>query len=164
MQEVDAFGKDFEKTEAGFVDFLLLDEKGFPLAVLEAKSAGKDPLAAKEQARIYARELDCRFVILSNGDLHYLWDVDRGNPHPVSRFPGQASFKDYRSFNPNSKRLASERVSDDYIALTQKCLDLKAADPAADVSELEAEIDARVEFLYFHQDEAPTYDAWIAKR
>jgi type I restriction-modification system DNA methylase subunit len=47
-------------------------------------------------------------------------------------------------------------------ALVQQILDLKAADPAADVSDLEAEIDARVEFLYFHQDEAPTYDEWLA--
>jgi type I restriction enzyme R subunit len=31
-------GEDFEKTENGFIDYLLLDERGFPLAVLEAKS------------------------------------------------------------------------------------------------------------------------------
>lgn len=49
-------------------------------------------------------------------------------------------------------------------ALVQQILDIKAADPAADVSALEAEIDARVEFLYFKQDEAPTYDEWIAQR
>lgn len=49
-------------------------------------------------------------------------------------------------------------------ALVQQILDLKAANPAADVSEYEAEIDARVEFLYFHQDEAPTYDEWLANQ
>ncbi|HVT13099.1 MAG TPA: RNA-binding domain-containing protein [Fimbriimonadaceae bacterium] len=32
------------------------------------------------------------------------------------------------------------------------------------IAELEAQIDRRVEFLYFHQDEAPTYDEWLAKR
>jgi predicted HTH transcriptional regulator len=32
------------------------------------------------------------------------------------------------------------------------------------VSGLEAEIDARVEFLYFHQDEAPAYDDWLANK
>lgn len=55
----------------------------------------------------------------------------------------------------NFQRLPIPRASDadrDAIAaLVQKCLDAKAADPNADVSELEAEIDARVEFLYFHQ-------------
>ena len=75
---LDSMGEDFEREERGFVDFLLLDERGFPLIVLEAKSETKDPLSGKEQARRYARSLKCRFVILSNGNLHYLWDLDHG--------------------------------------------------------------------------------------
>jgi hypothetical protein len=39
-------------------------------------------------------------------------------------------------------------------ALVQNCLDAKAADPNADVTKYEAEIDARVEFPCFHQSEA----------
>jgi len=42
---LDQFGDDFEKTTNGFVDYLLLDGKGFPCAVLEAKSEIIDPLA-----------------------------------------------------------------------------------------------------------------------
>jgi len=42
--DLDGLGEDFEKTSKGFVDFLLLDGKGFPLIVLEAKSEDKDPL------------------------------------------------------------------------------------------------------------------------
>ena len=34
--DVDAFGEDFEKSKKGFIDFLLLNDKGFPCAVLEA--------------------------------------------------------------------------------------------------------------------------------
>ena len=45
-QEIDAFGEDFEKTRKGFIDFLLLDDKGFPLVVLEAKRGNKNPLGA----------------------------------------------------------------------------------------------------------------------
>ena len=37
-KHVDEFGDDFEKTDSGFADYLLLDSKGFPCAVLEAKS------------------------------------------------------------------------------------------------------------------------------
>jgi type I restriction-modification system DNA methylase subunit len=59
---------------------------------------------------------------------------------------------------------ASDADRDAIAALVQKCIDARIADPDADVSQYEAEIDARVEFLYFHQDEAPTYDAWLAKR
>lgn len=53
-QQLDAFGDDFEKTSNGFIDYLLLDEKGFPFIVLEAKKENINPLAAKEQARKYA--------------------------------------------------------------------------------------------------------------
>ncbi len=44
QSDLDAFGEDFEKVERGFVDFLLLDARGFPLIVLEAKAEDKNPL------------------------------------------------------------------------------------------------------------------------
>ncbi|HEY4505803.1 MAG TPA: DEAD/DEAH box helicase family protein [Candidatus Paceibacterota bacterium] len=117
---IDALGNDFEKTENGFIDFLLLDEKGFPYVVLEAKSEDKDPLDGKEQARRYAQSLNVRFVILSNGNLHYFWDLERGNPSVVIQFPKPDSLKHFEQFKPNPKRLADEKVEDDYIVLTQK--------------------------------------------
>ena len=85
--DLDRLGDDFERSGRGFVDFLLLDDRGFPFIVLEAKSEAKDPLVGKEQARRYARSLDCRFVLLSNGNLHYFWDLERGNPHIITAFP-----------------------------------------------------------------------------
>ena len=68
--DLESLGENFEKSQKGFVDFLLLDAKGFPLIVLEAKSEEKNPLVGKEQARKYARSLNCRFILLSNGNLH----------------------------------------------------------------------------------------------
>ena len=44
----DEFGEDFEKTTNGFIDFLLLDDQGFPLVVLEAKKEEISPLDGKE--------------------------------------------------------------------------------------------------------------------
>ncbi|HLE16770.1 MAG TPA: hypothetical protein VI728_00630, partial [Syntrophales bacterium] len=67
-------GDDFEKTASGYVDYLLLDERGFPIAVLEAKSEKYAPLVGKEQSRKYAHSQNVRFIILSNGNLHYFWD------------------------------------------------------------------------------------------
>lgn len=67
QDQIHDLGENFESTKNGFVDFLLLDEKSFPLVVLEAKSEDKNPLVGKEQARKYAKSLNCRFVILSNG-------------------------------------------------------------------------------------------------
>lgn len=119
-KDVDVFGEDFESVKNGFVDFLLLNEKGFPLVVLEAKKEGKSPLDGKEQARKYAKSLNVRFVILSNGNLHYYWDLERGNPEIITEFPTQESIRHRQTFSPDSKRLADEIVSEDYIAVTQK--------------------------------------------
>ena len=116
---VDALGDNFDHSTNGFIDFLLLDEAGFPLVVLEAKSEDKNPLVGKEQARKYAKSQNCRFVILSNGNLHYFWDLEQGNPHIITRFPSPDSIKGYHRFQPNPQRLISEPVGKDYIALTQ---------------------------------------------
>lgn len=118
-QAVDELGNDFDKTKNGFIDFLLLDEKGFPYVVLEAKSEDKDPLDGKEQARRYAQSQNVRFVILSNGNIHYFWDLERGNPSLITQFPTQESLKHFVTYKPDTKRLAEEEVADDYIALTQ---------------------------------------------
>ncbi|MEI7430908.1 MAG: DEAD/DEAH box helicase family protein [Betaproteobacteria bacterium] len=115
----DAFGENFEETKNGFIDFLLLDQSGFPLLVLEAKSEDKNPLIGKEQARKYAKAQNCRFIILSNGNLHYFWDLEQGNPHLITRFPTPDSIKGYHRFKPNPQRLMTEPVGKDYIALTQ---------------------------------------------
>ncbi|MFC3282108.1 type I restriction endonuclease [Litchfieldella rifensis] len=81
---IDDLGEDFETTSNGFIDFLLLDEQDFPLVVLEAKAEDKNPLIGKEQARKYAKSQNCRFIILSNGNLHYFWDLDNGGPHIIT--------------------------------------------------------------------------------
>ena len=117
---LDAYGNDFEKTVSGFVDFLLLDSRAFPLVVLEAKSEGKDPLVGKEQARRYAQSQHARFVILSNGNLHYLWDLERGNPYVITSFPTPESIIGYQKVTPNPQRLITEQVGEDYIVLTQR--------------------------------------------
>ena len=118
--DLDTLGNDFEKTSTGFIDFLLLDAKGFPLIVLEAKSEDKNPLVGKEKARKYARSQNCRFVILSNGNLHYFWDLERGNPYVITSFPTPDSVSGYRKITPNPQRLITEQVSEDYIVLTHR--------------------------------------------
>ena len=37
-QDIDDLGADFEKVSKGFIDFLLLNDKGFPFIILEAKA------------------------------------------------------------------------------------------------------------------------------
>ncbi len=114
------FGENFEKTSNGYIDYLLLDEKGFPLVVLEAKKEEINPLSAKEQARKYAIAQNCRFVILSNGNQHYLWDLQRGNPNIITTFPSPDTIQDYITYIPEPNNLINEIVSEDYIVLSQK--------------------------------------------
>jgi type I restriction enzyme R subunit len=117
-------GDDFENSETpdkrrGAADFVLLDDAGFPLVVVEAKREEKDPLDGKEQARSYAQSQNARFIILSNGNLHYFWDLERGNPEVITEFPTQPSLKHRQTFKPDNHRLAAEEVGPDYVALTQ---------------------------------------------
>jgi len=116
---LDELGDDLQKAKNGFIDFLLLDKSGKPLIVLEAKSETKNPLTGKEQARKYARSQNARFVILSNGNIHYLWDLEQGNPAVVATFPSPEEIGNHYAFEPNAERLAGENVGLDYIVQTQ---------------------------------------------
>lgn len=112
-------GDDFEHTKSGFIDYLLLGKDNFPIAVLEAKRESIHPLSAKEQARDYANSVHARYIILSNGNIHYFWDTKEGNPEPIMRFPTQHSLDEFRVYTPNPQLLASEPVDVDYIAQSQ---------------------------------------------
>jgi type I restriction enzyme R subunit len=117
---LDDLGENFQKTKNGYVDYVLLDEDRFPFVVLEAKREEKNPLDGKEQARLYAKNLNVRFVILSNGNLHYFWDIEIGNPEIITSFPTYESLQHRQSFMPNPDSLIKEYVGHDYIAITQK--------------------------------------------
>jgi len=105
--------------QSGAIDFLLLDKDKRPLVVLEAKRESIEPLSAKEQARNYARNIQARFIILSNGNIHYLWDTKHGNPETITRFPTPESISQYESYEPNPAELASTVIDENYIISTQ---------------------------------------------
>ncbi len=117
-QMMEELGEDFENVKQGFVDYLLLGKDGKPLAVLEAKRENKNPLDGKEQARKYAQNLNVRFVILSNGNIHYFWDIETGNPEIITEFPTQESIQSRLEFKPNPNRLYEVKVDEYYIAET----------------------------------------------
>lgn len=103
----------------GFADYLLHDENGHPFIVLEAKSEDKDPLVGKEQARDYAKSLFTKYVILSNGNQHYFWNIYRGNPQIITSFPSCESIRENKAFNADPARLYNEEVREDYIAVVR---------------------------------------------
>lgn len=115
--DLTGLGENFDKVKNGFVDFLLLDDKGKPFIVLEAKAEDKDPLVGKEQAREYAKSLYLKYVILSNGNQHYFWNIYKGNPQLITAFPSYESIRESKAMNADPAKLYSEEISADYIAV-----------------------------------------------
>ena len=67
----------FEQTlpDGTRADYVLCDRAGRPMAALEAKHAGIDPVTAQDQGRHYAAQLEVPFAFLSNGE--EVWFLDR---------------------------------------------------------------------------------------
>lgn len=118
-KQISDMGEDFEKTSNGFIDFMLLDDNGKPFIVLEAKSEDKNPLNGKEQARHYANSIYVKYVILSNGNLHYFWNLEKGNPQAIVSLPSFESLRESKAFNADTSKLYSEEVGSNYIAISQ---------------------------------------------
>ena len=104
--DLTGLGENFDKVKNGFVDFLLLDDKGKPFIVLEAKAEDKDPLVGKEQAREYAKSLYLKYVILSNGNQHYFWNIYKGNPQLITAFPSYESIRESKAMNADPAKLS----------------------------------------------------------
>ena len=56
-------------------DYVLCDRAGRPMAVVEAKRASIDPIAAQDQGRHYAEQIGVPFIFLSNGG--EVWFLNR---------------------------------------------------------------------------------------
>lgn len=72
-------------TGRGFVDYVLMDSDGSPLAVIEAKKASVDPERGRKQAALYADALERRFgqrpvIFYTNGYDVWMWDDVSGYP------------------------------------------------------------------------------------
>ena len=70
----------------GRADYVLLDQRGRPLAVIEAKKRAIEPYVAKNQALPYAQNLQAPFIFLSNGELIYFWDYQNDDARIVNSF------------------------------------------------------------------------------
>ncbi len=112
-------GADYQHAPDGFVDYVLLNTDGRPVAVVEAKREGIDPLTAKEQARAYAAGLGVSHIFLSNGLLHYYWNLRQGNPVKVSRLLPLEELGKAAEWRPDAARLAAVNVDENYIAVSQ---------------------------------------------
>ena len=113
------FGDDYEKVPSGFVDYLLLNLERHPVALVEAKRESVHPLEGKEQARDYAKSLGIRHIFLSNGQVHYYWDLSQGNPTRISHLLSLEQLGEASKWNPDPQKLSSAKIDENYIAVSQ---------------------------------------------
>jgi type I restriction enzyme R subunit len=73
-------------TQKGRADYVLLDQRGRALAVIEAKKKGIHPYTAKQQTLPYAKQLKAPYIFLTNGQLIYFWDYLNDDARMVNSF------------------------------------------------------------------------------
>jgi type I restriction enzyme R subunit len=143
-------GADFQHAPGGFVDYVLLDANGRAVAVVEAKREDIDPLTAKEQARAYALSLGVTHIFLSNGLVHYYWNLRQGNPVKVSRFLPLEELGKAAEWRPDAARLAAVAVDENYIAVSQDAAWLSYGE----TERREAMVNKKIRLLRDYQVEA----------
>ena len=79
------------KSGKGKVDYVLWDDDGKPLAVVEAKRTTRDARAGQHQAKVYADALEAQYgqrpvIFYTNGYHTYLWDDLAYPPREVQGF------------------------------------------------------------------------------
>lgn len=113
--------------DSGRADYVLKGPRG-PLCVLEAKHEGIDPYDAKEQARVYAEEMNAPFIILSNGDTHYFWNHRRADQdaYQIENLPSKADLERVllKNMRPPAA-LSSEAIHPDWLKSIRPDLTLR---------------------------------------
>ena len=91
LKSTEQVGKEVElegqptPTGMGYADYVLWDDNGNPLAVIEAKKTSVDAERGRHQAKLYADSLDTRYchrpvIFYTNGFEIWIWDDAQGFP------------------------------------------------------------------------------------
>lgn len=92
----------------GRADYVLNDQRGRPLAIIEAKRSAIEPYQAKQQALPYAKQIGAPFIFLTNGDLIYFWDYFNDDARIVNSFYSRRDME--RLFQMRTDRLPMAEV------------------------------------------------------
>ncbi len=98
----------------GRADYVLLDQRGRPLAVIEAKKRAIEPYVAKNQALPYARKLEAPFIFLSNGELIYFWDYQNDDARIVNSFFSRRDLERLLEMRSTRQPLATIEIPEYY--------------------------------------------------
>lgn len=102
-------------SSSGRADYVLYDQRGRPLAVIEAKKNAINPYVAKQQALPYARAIGAPFIFLTNGELTYFWDYQNDDARPIASFFSRRDLERLVEMRQTRKPLATIDIPDHYI-------------------------------------------------
>jgi len=118
-ETVSGFGSGQDDTEGksvtGRADYVLRNQNGRALAVIEAKKNAINPYVAKQQALPYAKALGAPFIFLTNGELIYFWDYQNDDARIVASFFSRRDLERLVESRQNRKPLATIDIPEYYI-------------------------------------------------
>lgn len=110
------------KTGAGYADYVLWDDNGNPLAVIEAKKTAVDAERGRHQARLYADSLEKSYghrpvVFYTNGFDIWIWDdAQEYPPRKLFGFYSRDSLQHLANYQRDQKKpLDSIQVDDEIV-------------------------------------------------
>ena len=105
---------DGDEIPTGRADYVLLDQRGRPLAVIEAKRQAINPYVAKQQALPYAKQIGAPFIFLTNGELIYFWNYQEDDARIVDSFFSRRDMERLVEMRAERKPLATIPIPDTY--------------------------------------------------
>lgn len=114
-------GLEFPRTADGAAelpgrsDYVLYDQNGRPLAVVEAKKNAINPYVAKQQALPYAKQISAPFIFLANGELIYFWDYQNEDAHVVDSFYSRRDLERIVQMRVDRKPLATIAIPETFV-------------------------------------------------
>lgn len=99
----------------GRTDYVLLDQRGRPLAVIEAKRRAIEPYIAKQQALPYAKSINAPFIFLTNGEIIYFWDYGNDDARMVNSFYSRRDLERLIEMRKTRKPMATIEIPEYYI-------------------------------------------------
>jgi len=99
----------------GYADYVLHNQDGRPLAVIEAKKSAFHPYVAKQQALPYAKSIGAPFIFLTNGELIYFWDYTNDDARVVNSFFSPRDLERLLHLRREQKPLATIPIPDYYL-------------------------------------------------
>lgn len=106
---------DGDAIPTGRADYVLLDQRGRPLAIIEAKKQAIQPYTAKQQALPYAKQIGAPFIFLTNGELIYFWDYQNDDARMVNSFFSRRDLERLVHMRAERKPMATVPIPDTYL-------------------------------------------------